>query len=186
VGHAAISWLERPEREGEELPDEVVRQMEVRPSDVVADIGAGSGYFTLRLARQVPEGKVFAVDIQEAMLNFIQVRAAAEGLSNVVSHQGEIADTKLPAGSVDVVLMVDAYHEFSHPREMMESIVRALKPGGRLVQLEYRGEDPAVPIKPLHKMTRWQVKREMEAVGLRWKEGRDFLPHQHFLVFVKP
>lgn len=186
VGHGAIRWLERPEREREELPEEVVKNMDLRPTDVVADIGAGSGYFTFRIAPHVPEGKVMAVDIQEAMLNFITLRAEAKNLNNVVAHQGEIEDTKLPAGEVDVVLMVDAYHEFSHPREMMESIVKGLKPGGRVVLLEYRGEDPSVPIKPLHKMTEAQSKREMEAVGLVWKETRGFLPRQHFMIFEKP
>ena len=185
VGHQAITWLERPERVGEELPDEVVKNMEVKSSDVIADIGAGSGYFSLRLAKLVPQGQVYAVDIQEEMLNFIQVRAQAAGLTNVISHKGEIYDTKLPENSIDVALMVDAYHEFSHPREMMESIVKALKPGGRLIQLEYRGEDPKVQIKALHRMTQWQVKREMAAVGLTWKETRAFLPIQHYFVFVK-
>ena len=185
VGHQAITWLERPERVGEELPDEVVRNMEVKPTDVVADIGAGSGYFSLRLAKLVPQGKVYAVDIQDEMLTFIQVRAAAQNLTNVISHKGEIFDTKLPENSIDVALMVDAYHEFSHPLEMMQSIAKALKPGGRLIQLEYRGEDPKVQIKALHKMTQWQVKREMAAVGLTWKETRDFLPIQHYFVFVK-
>ncbi|RFC44179.1 MAG: Ubiquinone/menaquinone biosynthesis C-methylase UbiE [Verrucomicrobia bacterium] len=185
VGHQAITWLERPERIGEELPDEVIRNMEVKPTDVIADIGAGSGYFSLRLAKLVTNGKVYAVDIQDEMLTFIQVRASAEKLANVISHKGSIQDTKLPENSIDVALMVDAYHEFSHPREMMESIVKALKPGGRLIQLEYRGEDPKVAIKPLHKMTQWQVKREMAAVGLSWKETREFLPMQHFFVFVK-
>ena len=186
VGHGAIRWLERPEREREELPEEVVKNMDLRPTDVVADIGAGSGYFTFRIAPHVPEGKVLAVDIQEAMLNFITLRAGAKNLDHVVAHQGEIEDTKLPEGEVDVVLMVDAYHEFSHPREMMESIFKGLKPGGRVVLLEYRGEDPEVPIKPLHKMTEAQSKREMEAVGLVWKETRTFLPSQHFMVFEKP
>ncbi len=186
VGHQAIQWLEREDREIEEKPDEVVENMELKATDVVADIGAGSGYFTFRMAPLVPEGKVFAVDIQEAMLNFIQLRAQSKKLTNVVAHRGEIEDTKLPENEVDVALMVDAYHEFSHPREMMESLVKALKPGGRLVLLEYRGEDPEVPIKPLHKMTEWQAKREMAAVGLEWKETREFLPSQHFMVFVKP
>ncbi len=186
VGHGAIRWLERPERETEELPDKVVENLELKPTDVVADIGAGSGYFSLRMAAKVPQGKVLAVDIQQEMLNFIKLRAQAKNLTNVVPHRGEIQDTKLPEAEVDLVLMVDAYHEFSHPREMMESIAKGLKPGGRVVLLEYRGEDPSVPIKPLHKMTEWQAKREMEAVGLKWKETRKFLPSQHFMVFVKP
>lgn len=186
VGHGAIQWLERPERETEELPDEVVKNMELKATDVVADIGAGSGYFTFRMAAKTPEGKVYAVDIQDEMLNFIKLRSKAKGLENVVPHKGAIEDTKLPADTFDAVLMVDAYHEFSHPREMMESIVKGLKPGGRLILLEYRGEDPEVPIKPLHKMTEWQAKREMAAVGLEWKETREFLPSQHFMIYVKP
>jgi len=185
VGHAAIRWLERPEREQEELPGRVVENMDLEPDDVVADIGAGSGYFTFRVAEQVPEGKVFAVDIQEEMLNFIRLRAKAREMDNVVPHLGGIQDVKLPEESVDLAFLVDAYQAFSQPREMMESLVRALKPGGRVILLEYRKEDPEVPIKPLHKMTEKQVKREMAAVGLRWKETRDFLPTQHFLVFEK-
>ncbi len=185
VGHAAIRWLERPEREREELPDKVVTNLELRPGDTVADVGAGSGYFTFRMAEKVPEGRVIAVDIQEAMLNFIGLRAKSKGVENVETLKGEVDDTRLPEGEVDVVLMVDAYHEFSHPREMMESIVEGLKPGGRVVLIEYRGEDPNVPIKPLHKMTQAQVKKEMDAVGLTWKETRDFLPSQHFMVFEK-
>ena len=186
VGHQAIQWLERPERVDEEKPDAVVRNMELKATDIVADIGAGSGYFSFRMAEKVTEGKVLAVDIQDPMLNFIKLRAKAKGLENVIPHKGEITDTKLPEGEIDAVLMVDAYHEFSHPREMMESIVKGLKPGGRLILLEYRGEDPDVPIKPLHKMTEFQVKREMAAVGLEWQETRSFLPRQHFFVFVKP
>ncbi|MEO0445369.1 MAG: methyltransferase domain-containing protein [Verrucomicrobiota bacterium] len=185
VGHGAIRWLERPEREQEELPAEVVRNMDLQSADVVADIGAGSGYFTLRVAKKVPEGRVYAVDIQQEMLNFIQLRAQAEKLRNVVPHLGSIEDVKLPEDEVDLAFLVDAYHEFSHPREMMESIVRSLKPQGRVIFLEYRGEDPEVPIKPLHKMTQAQVKTEMEAIGLEWVETRDFLPRQHFLIFRK-
>lgn len=186
VGHTAIQWLERPEREREEQPDEMVKNMDLKPADVVADIGAGSGYFTFRMAEIVTEGKVYAVDIQDPMLNFIKLRAEAKNLNNVVPHKGEIEDTKLPESQFDAVLLVDAYHEFSHPREMMESVVKGLKPGGRVILIEYRGEDPKVPIKPLHKMTEWQSKREMAAVGLEWKETREFLPSQHFMVFVKP
>lgn len=186
VGHQAVRWLERPEREREELPKEVIKNMELKPADVVADIGAGSGYFSFRMAKEVPEGKVLSVDIQKEMLSFIENRKKDNGLTNVETVLGTIEDTKLPEGKVDAVLMVDAYHEFSHPREMMQSIVKGLKSGGRVILLEYRGEDPSVPIKPLHKMTQKQSIREMEAVGLKHKETRDFLPRQHFMVFVKP
>ena len=186
VGHMAVRWLERPEREREELPKEVIKNMELKPTDVVADIGAGSGYFTFRMAPEVPEGKVLAVDIQKPMLTFIENRKKETGLENVETLLGTIEDTRLPEGTVDAVLMVDAYHEFSHPREMMESIVKGLKKGGRVILIEYRGEDPTVPIKPLHKMTQKQAIKEMEAVGLKHRETRDFLPRQHFMIFEKP
>ena len=186
VGHGAVRWLERPEREREELPAQVIENMELKPTDVVADIGAGSGYFTFRMAPEVPKGKVLAVDIQQEMLDFIEARKKETGHDHVETLLGAVEDTRLPEGQVDAVLMVDAYHEFSHPWEMMVSIVKGLKPGGRVIQLEYRGEDPTVPIKPLHKMTQRQVIREMEAVGLEHVETRDFLPRQHFMIFRKP
>lgn len=186
VSSHAISWLERRDREGEEKPSLVIENLELKPDDVVADIGAGSGYFSFLLAPLVPQGKVLAVDIQQEMLDFVEGRKKLKQVANVETLLGTVEDTRLPEGQVDVVIMVDAYHEFSHPREMMESIVKGLVPGGRVVFLEYRGEDPNVPIKPLHKMTVKQITREMEAVGLRFVEVRDFLPIQHFLVFQKP
>lgn len=186
MGHQAIDWLERRSREREERTDLVVDAMDLRETDVVADIGAGSGYFTFRIAPRVPRGRVIAVDIQQEMLDFISARNEREKAGNIQPLLGSIEDTRLPEASVDVVLMVDAYHEFSHPWEMMRSIVRGLKPGGRVILIEYRGEDDAVPIKPLHKMTVEQVRREMEAAGLQWVETKDFLPWQHFLVFRKP
>ncbi len=186
VSSHAISWLERRDREAEERPTLVAENLELEPDDVVADIGAGSGYFSFLLAPLVPRGKVIAVDIQQEMLDFVEGRKKLKRVANVETLLGTVEDTRLPEGKVDVVLMVDAYHEFSHPREMMESIVKGLAPGGRVVFLEYRGEDPEVPIKPLHKMTVKQITREMEAVGLRFVEVRDFLPIQHFLVFQKP
>lgn len=186
VGHGAVRWLERPEREREELPREVIRNLDLKPSDVVADIGAGSGYFTFRIAPAVPEGRVIAVDIQQEMLDFIEGRKREAGIANVETLLGRIDDTKLPEGQVDAALMVDAYHEFSHPWEMMVSVVRGLKPGGRLILIEYRGEDPTVAIKPLHKMTQRQAIAEMKAVGLEHVETRNFLPSQHFMIFRKP
>lgn len=186
VSAHAIGWLERRDREGEEKPSLVMDQLELKPTDVVADIGAGSGYFSFLMAPLVPEGKVVAVDIQEEMLRFIEGKKKLKKQPNIETLLGTIEDTKLPADTIDMVLLVDAYHEFSHPREMMESIVEGLRPGGRVVFLEYRGEDPSVAIKPLHKMTVKQVTREMEAVGLKFIEVRDFLPIQHFLVFQKP
>jgi ubiquinone/menaquinone biosynthesis C-methylase UbiE len=186
MGHLAADWLERPEREREERPRKAIEMMDLRPTDVVADVGAGSGYFSFRMAARVPKGKVLAVDIQPEMLDLIRKTAKEKGVTNVEPVLGKIDDPMLPAGAVDVALMVDAYHEFDHPREMMLGIVRSLKPGGRVIDLEYRGEDPDVPIKPHHKMTEAQAVREMEAVGLKHVRTLHDLPQQHFLVFEKP
>jgi len=186
MGHRGARWLERPQREDNERPDLVVDSMRLAPEDVVADVGAGTGYFTFRIAPNVSEGRVFAVDIQPEMLNKIRTRMQEDGVENVTPVKGTIQDSSLPADTLDAALMVDAYHEFSHPREMMTSLVRSLKPGGRVYLVEYRKEDPSVPIKPLHKMSEAQVKKEMRAVGLEWVETLDMLPQQHFLVFEKP
>lgn len=186
VSQHAIGWLERRDREGEEKPSLVMDQLELTPDAVVADIGAGSGYFSFLIAPLVPEGKVLAVDIQQEMLDFVEAKKKLKKVRNIETHLGTIEDTRLEPETVDMALMVDAYHEFSHPREMAESIVEGLKPGGRIIFLEYRGEDPTVPIKPLHKMTVKQVTKEMEAVGMEFVEVRDFLPIQHFLIFKKP
>lgn len=186
VSQHAIGWLERRDREGEEKPSLVMEHLELAPDAVVADIGAGSGYFSFLLAPLVPGGKVVAVDIQQEMLDFIEAKKKLKKVGNIETHLGSIEDTKLEPETIDLALMVDAYHEFSHPREMAASIVKGLKPGGRIVFLEYRGEDPTVAIKPLHKMTVKQVTREMEAVGMEFVEVRDFLPIQHFLVYRKP
>ena len=168
------------------MPDRVVGALDLSPSDVVADIGAGTGYFTFRLARKVPRGRVLAVDIQPEMLELIRARAERSGADHVETVLGTPRDPNLPGGTVDLALMVDAYHEFSHPREMMEHIVEALEPGGRVVLVEYRGEDPTLPVGRLHRMTEDQARREMEAVGLRWRETKDILPQQHLMIFEKP
>ncbi|MEX0619022.1 MAG: class I SAM-dependent methyltransferase [Pseudohongiellaceae bacterium] len=185
MGHQAADWLERPTRIQEEMPDEVVANMELEADDVVADIGAGSGYFSFRIARLVPEGKVLAVDIQSEMLALIEERKMAENVDNIEGIHGEIDDPNLPPNSIDAALMVDAYHEFSHPYEMIQGIYNALKPGGRVFFLEYRAEDPTVPIRPLHKMTEQQVVREMGVFDLEWTDTLDFLPWQHMMVFTK-
>ncbi len=186
MGHQGLSWLERPEREEEEATNDVVENMGLEADDVVADIGAGSGYFTFRIAPRVPEGKVLAVDIQPEMLDYLNDKKKRMGVSNVETLLGDVDDTRLPENTVDAVLLVDAYHEFSHPWEMMRSIYKGLKPGGRVILLEYRAEDPAVQIKPLHKMTEQQAILEMKAAGLKHVETREFLPIQHFMVFTKP
>ena len=186
MGFQGASWLERPERIAEEKPDEVVDAMMLKPGDVVADVGAGTGYFSFRIARRVSQGTVYAVDVQPEMLAMIEARKKERRIQNVVAVQGTATSAMLPAASVDVVLMVDVYHEFAYPLEMMRSLVTALKPGGRVVQIEYRGEDDRVPIKRLHKMTVAQARREMAVVGLVWKETKSFLPQQHFIVFEKP
>ena len=185
MGHTGAGWLERADRIAEEKPDEVVKNFRLKATDVVADIGAGTGYFTFRISPLVKQGKVFAVDIQPEMLAIMEKRKKALKADNVVTVQGTEQDTKLPETSVDLAFMVDAYHEFSYPREMMQSLVKSLKPDGRIVLLEYRGEDPAVQIKRVHKMTVAQVRKELEAVGLKWKETKNFLPYQHFIVFEK-
>jgi FkbM family methyltransferase len=185
MGHQAADWLERPQRTHEEMPDEVVSNMGLQPDHIVADIGAGSGYFSFRMARLVPQGKVLAVDIQPEMLQMIEQRKRAEQIANVESIKGNIDNPNLPENSVDAVLLVDAYHEFSHPYEMLQGIYKALKPGGRLILVEYRGEDPSVPIRPLHKMTEQQVVKEMGVFDLDWQDTLDFLPWQHMLIFVK-
>ena len=186
MGFQGASWLERPERIAEVRPDDVVETMMLNPSDAVADVGAGTGYFSFRIARRVSQGTVYAVDVQPEMLAMIDARKKERRIQNVVTVQGTATAAMLPPASVDVVLMVDVYHEFAYPLEMMRSLVTALKPGGRVVQVEYRGEDAAVPIKRLHKMTVAQARREMAVVGLVWKETKSFLPQQHFIVFEKP
>lgn len=186
MGHLGAGWLERPEREREEQPKKAIELMKLKPTDVVADIGAGTGYFSFRMAAAVPQGKVLAVDIQQEMLDLMTRAAKDAGIKNVEPVLGTITDPKLPENGVDVVLMVDAYHEFDHPFEMMSAIVRSLKPGGRVVQVEYRAEDPRVFIKPHHKMTEAQARKEMEAIGLKFVENLAGLPQQHMLIFEKP
>lgn len=186
MGHQAAGWLEREQRTHEEMPDEVVANMGLEPDHVVADIGAGTGYFSFRMAPLVPQGKVLATDIQPEMLELLEQRKAELDISNVEPLLGQIDDPGLAENSVDVVLLVDAYHEFSHPFEMMDGINDALKPGGRVILIEYRAEDDSVPIRPLHKMSEEQVVREMSVFGLNWDDTLDFLPWQHMLIFSKP
>ena len=185
MGHLGADWLERPDREKEEAPAKAIELIGFKPTDVVADIGAGTGYFSFRMASKVPQGKVLAEDIEQAMLADIKTNAEKLGVKNVEGVLGTVEDPKLPDGGVDVVLMVDSYHEFDHPREMMLAIVKALKPGGRVIDIEYRGEDPRIEILPHHKMTEAQAIKEMSAVGLKHVKTFEDLPRQHLMVFQK-
>lgn len=185
MSHRGAAWLERDDRALEERPDILVRALDLAPDATVADLGAGTGYFTFRLAAEVPQGRVYAVDIQPEMLAIVEARAETEGVGNVEPVLGTERDPNLPAGQVDVSLLVDSYHEFAYPREMLAAVYRATRPGGRLVLVEYRAEDPNVPIRRLHKMTEGQARREAEAAGFRFVENLDVLPQQHLLVFER-
>ena len=186
MGHLGAGWLERPERERQERTDLLIAGLSLSDDFVIADIGAGTGYFTFPVAQRVPRGKVFSVDIQPEMLARVEQRKALENVANVETVLGEENDPKLPAKEIDLAFMVDAYHEFSFPREMGERLKESLKPGGRLVLVEYRAEDLRVPIKRLHKMSELQVKQEMAAIGLDWIRTESYLPQQHVLIFQKP
>ena len=184
MGHQGADWLERPERMAEERPDLLLAAIKLRPGDAVADIGAGTGYLSWRMAGQVgPRGRVYAVDIQPEMLDLLATNMAQHHTTNFQAILGTITDAQLPAGSVDLAIMVDVYHEFDHPYEMMQSLVRSLKPGGRIVWVEYRGEDPNVPIKPLHKMSEAQVRKEAASLPLHWVKTIETLPRQHIILF---
>ncbi len=186
MGHPAIGWLERDEREKEEAPTKAINALNLKEDAVIADIGAGSGYYSFRISPKVPKGRVIAVDIQPEMLDFLKKRSAELGITNVAPHLGKEDSVDLPPASLDAALMVDAYHEFSFPAEMLASLHSALKPGGRIYLLEFRAEDPNVPIKRLHKMTEAQARLELEGAGFRFVSNRRELPWQHFLVFEKP
>jgi len=186
MGHQAADWLERPEREAEEKPDLLLKALKLKSGDAVADIGAGTGYYSWRMAKEVGEkGVVYAVDIQQEMLDLLAGKMAERKIANVKGVLGTVKDPKLPAQSVDLALMVDVYHEFDHPFEMMDAICRALKPGGRVAFVEFRAEDPKVPIKEVHKMSEAQVRKEMAAQPLEWVETIATLPWQHIIVFRK-
>lgn len=186
MGHQGADWLERPEREDEEKPGLLLDALKLKPGEVVADIGAGTGYLSWRMAKVVgSKGRVFGVDIQQEMLDLLAKKMSERNVTNVVPVLGTITDARLPTNAVDLVIMVDVYHEFSHPFEMMQSICRSLKRGGRVVFVEYRAEDPQVPIKRVHKMSEAQVKKEALAHPLEWAETIKVLPRQHIIVFRK-
>src|SRR5215469_6016353 len=186
MGVGGADWLVRPEREAEEEPDAALDAIGIAKGSTVADVGAGAGYLTWRLAERVgPTGKVYGNDIQQQMLELLRRNMQQRKITNVEPVLGTVDDPKLPRGGVDLVLLVDVYHEFSEPQAMLRHIRESLRPDGRLVLLEYRGEDPKVPIRPEHKMTVAQVKAELEPEGFRMERVSEVLPRQHILIFRK-
>lgn len=183
---AGAAWLERPERIEEEQPDTALDVLKIQPGAVVADVGAGSGYFTTRLSARVgPAGRVYAVDIQPEMLRLLTARLTSNKVTNVTVVQGEVDNPRLPPSALDLEILVDVYHEFSAPQAQLRHLRDALRPGGRLVLLEYRKEDPSIPIREDHKMSVAEAKLEVEAEGFRLSQVDESLPRQHILVFTK-
>ena len=185
MGWQGAEWLERAPREQEERPDLLLADLHLAADMVIADIGAGSGYLTRRLAPLVPQGHVYAVDVQPQMVEMLQGLARATAMKNVLPVLGTNTDVRLPPSSVDLAILVDVYHELEFPVEVTRSLVRALKPHGKIVFVEYRGEDPQVAIKPLHKMSVSQLRREMSPQALQWERTDEPLPLQHIVVFSK-
>jgi precorrin-6B methylase 2 len=186
MGFHAADWLERPERTQEERTDRVLAALELGPGMAVADIGAGSGYYSWRMAGRVgARGTVYAVDVQPEMIALLKEQMKRRGAANVKAILGTATDPRLPPRSLDLALMVDVYHELEYPHEMLAAVTRALKPGGRLVFVEFRANDPAVPIKPLHTMTETQVRKEAAAHPLVWRKTIADLPWQQIIVFRK-
>ncbi len=186
MGHQGAEWLERPEREREEMPHRLVELLKLKAGDVVADIGIGTGYIARKISPKIGEtGTIYGVEIQQEMLDILAEKMAEEGITNIKGILGTITDPKLPPNSVDLAIMVDVYHEFSHPYEMIQNICRGLKTGGRVAFVEYRLEDDNVPIKRLHKMSELQVIKEATPHPLSWVETLDDLPWQHVIIFEK-
>ena len=185
MGFQGINWLERSEREIEENVSTLIKNMKIKTNDTIADIGAGSGYHVFKMASLAKNGLVYAVDIQPEMLELIELKKRSKRVSNVETFLGSEKSINLPKNSLDKILLVDVYHEFSYPAEMVESIKNALKPNGKLFLIEYRGEESSVPIKKIHKMTEKQSITEMEAAGFKLKENIDNLPWQHCMIFEK-
>jgi SAM-dependent methyltransferase len=186
MGWQAAPWLEREEREQEERTSVLIGELGLKPGMIIADVGAGSGYLSRHMSpRTMPGGRVIAVDIQPEMLALLAKSARDPRYSNIEPLRGSVDDTHLPVGSIDLAIMVDVYHELEYPYEVLESIVRALKPGGRVAFVEYRGEDASVPIKALHKMTEQQIRLEAGQHALDWERTSRRLPWQHLVVFRK-
>jgi SAM-dependent methyltransferase len=185
MGFQGIDWLERSDREEEENTSKLIKNMDIQPGDDIADIGAGSGYHVFRMAPLTENGTVYAVDIQDEMLASMKLRKEEGNIQNVNLIKGSTQSVNLPENSVDKILMVDVYHEFDFPVEMVASMKKALRSDGKIYLIEYRGEDRNVPIKPLHKMTEKQAVKEMKATGFKLQKNIGNLPWQHCMVFVK-
>lgn len=179
------SWLERDSRQEEENVALAIENMPLKPQSVVADIGAGTGYYTFRIAAKVPEGKVYAIDVQDTFVAALKDRQKELGLTNVAVVKGGSQTINLPDASLDLAFMVDVYHELEFPKEMLQAIYKALKPDGKLLLLEYRAEDPTIPIRELHKLSVEQANKELQANGFKLYKRGDFLPIQHFLLYEK-
>lgn len=180
-------WMDRASREQEEQPERALDLLGISPGMIVADVGAGSGYMTVRVARRVGQtGKVYATDLQPALLQILEGKARQERLGNVEVVLGTEDDARLPADAIDLALLVDVYHEFSQPQKMLQSIRRSLKPGGRLALVEYRKEDPTLPIADTHRMSAADVRTEVEAEGFTFDQVIEALPRQHIIVFRRP
>jgi ubiquinone/menaquinone biosynthesis C-methylase UbiE len=185
MSHYGIGWLEREEREQEENTTQLMKNLAVQPGQVIADIGAGSGYHSTLLSKMVGNGKVYAVDVEPEMIAYLNDRIKREGKKNIIPVLSTEKKVSLPANSVDLMLLVDVYHEFSFPYEMAISMLEALKPGGKLVLVEFRAEDPNVPIKTIHKMSQQQAVKEFKAAGFTFEKNSSNLPWQHCLIFRK-
>ena len=186
MGPGGIPWLEREERESEERPQQTIAALEIRPGQTIADLGAGSGYYTFRIAPLVgPDGKVLAIDVEPTMLRVVAERARRERFANVETVRSSPSDPNLPAASVDLLFMVDVYHELEYPYETLRKVHAALRPDGRVALIEYRAEDPKVMIKAVHKMSERQIIKELEAAGFRHVRTVRTLPLQHLVIFQK-
>ncbi len=185
MSHFGIDWLEREEREQEENTSQLIKNMDLKPGMTVADIGAGSGYHTAIISKLIGNGKIYAVDVEPEMINFLNNRISKEKLNNAVAVLGDEKKVPLKANSIDLMFLVDVYHEVAYPYEMARSMLEALKPGGKLYLIEFRAEDQQVPIKTIHKMSEKQAVKELKAAGFSFERNISNLPWQHCLVFTK-